>query len=387
MQSKNIINSDDSDSKSESDEDSGFDDAFDCKSEVNCNKSKSNTSKPKDISGLTESLSRVHVSIPKNKTSPKTIETKKTSSEKKKSDWSNSQAKEKITAELCDSSSSIHKMSLREIHSKWAGQYKYHNFMTNYKRLQKKIEEELSKPMNDSKNQNHTSLSPSTYNKKPPIKQDEPKKTSNGPVIPKKQPQWNTKYCLASSVLHELYMMPDSEIHHMDVNEIHQSSLLFSCYPLDKFTQYNKKMKERTANQRDKVKRENELFQQDKNLFPCPEKTLHGQPFWHIHPAKKLLEKDVKNKVHERMTPKYLRMTRSEYQEFDLRTFGKHVYAEAAKQLNKAYWQLRRNKTAMKIHREQTKKNKLEWGQKKKAKEVIELVSEWKDCNKNDSKE
>ena len=41
----------------------------------------------------------------------------------------------------------------------------------------------------------------------------------------------------------------------------------------------------------------------------------------------------------------------------------------------------------MKIHREQTKKNKLEWGQKKKAKEVVELVSEWKDCNKNDSKE
>ena len=74
---KSIINSDDSDSESESDEDSGFDDAFDCKSEVNCNKSKSNTSKPKDISGLTESLSHVHVSIPKNKNSPKTIETKK----------------------------------------------------------------------------------------------------------------------------------------------------------------------------------------------------------------------------------------------------------------------------------------------------------------------
>ncbi len=74
---KNIINSDDSDSESESDEDSGFDNAFDCKSEVNCNKSKSNTSKLKDIPGLTESLSHVHVSIPKNKTSPKTIETKK----------------------------------------------------------------------------------------------------------------------------------------------------------------------------------------------------------------------------------------------------------------------------------------------------------------------
>ncbi len=41
----------------------------------------------------------------------------------------------------------------------------------------------------------------------------------------------------------------------------------------------------------------------------------------------------------------------------------------------------------MKIHIEQTKKNKVEWGQKKKDKKVVDLVSEWKDCNKNDSKE
>ncbi len=45
-------------------------------------------------------------------------------------------------------------------------------------------------------------------------------------------------------------------------------------------------------------------------------------------------------------------MTCSEYQKFDLHTFRKHVSAEAAKQLNKAYWQLSRNNTAMKIHRE-----------------------------------
>ncbi len=43
---------------------------------------------------------------------------KKTSSEKKKSEWSNSQPKKKIITELCDSLSSICKMSLREIHSK-----------------------------------------------------------------------------------------------------------------------------------------------------------------------------------------------------------------------------------------------------------------------------
>ncbi len=130
-------------------------------------------------------------------------------------------------------------------------------------------------------------------------------------------------------------------------------------------------MKERTKNQRDNVKRENELFKQDKNLFPHPEKTLHCQPFWHIHPAKELLKKDVKNKVHECMTPKYLQMTCSEYQEFDLHTFGKHVYAEAAKQLNKAYWQLRRNKTAMKIHREQTKRTSWSGDRKRRKRKLF----------------
>ncbi len=97
-------------------------------------------------------------------------------------------------------------------------------------------------------------------------------------------------------------------------------------------------MKECTTKQRDKVERENELVKQDKHLFPHPEKTLHNHPFWQILPAKVILEKDVKNNLHESMTPKYLRMTHSEYQEFDLCTFGKNVYAEAAKQLNKTYW-------------------------------------------------
>ncbi len=141
-------------------------------------------------------------------------------------------------------------------------------------------------------------------------------------------------------------------------------------------------MKDHATNQREKEKIEIELFHQDKHLFPHPEKTLYGQPFWYIHPAKERLEKDVKNKLHESMTPKYLWMTCSECQDFYLHNFGKCIYAEAVKQFNKTYWQLWRNKTVMKIHREQTKKNKLEWGQKKKAKEVVELVTQWQDCKK-----
>lgn len=95
------------------------------------------------------------------------------------------------------------------------------------------------------------------------------------------------------------------------------------------------------------------MFQQDKLCFLA--QRLHGQPVWHIHPAKELIEKDVKNKLHESMTPKYLWIACAEYQAFDLSIVGKNVFTEAAKQLIKAYWHLRRNKTVMDIHREQTK--------------------------------
>ncbi len=106
-------------------------------------------------------------------------------SEKEKSDWSNSHPKEKISAELHNSPLSIHKMSLQEIQSIWAAQYKYHNFATNYKRLQKKIKSKLSQRSKDCKYQSHTSLNPLPA-KKPPIKYDESKKPLHGSIVPKK---------------------------------------------------------------------------------------------------------------------------------------------------------------------------------------------------------
>ncbi len=125
-------------------------------------------------------------------------------SEKKKPFWSNSHTKKHITGKLCNELSSIHKMSLQEVHSIWAVQYKYHNFATNYKMLQRKIETNLSQLRIDSNHQNHTLLNSSKSAKKTSIKQDESKKPLHGPVVQKKLPQWNTKYCLASSVCYEL---------------------------------------------------------------------------------------------------------------------------------------------------------------------------------------
>ncbi len=64
-------------------------------------------------------------------------------------------------------------------------------------------------------------------------------------------------------------------------------------------------------------------------------------------------------------------------------TFEKHVYAEVSKQLNKAHWQQNCNENSQRIE----KKNKLEWGQKKKTNYGVDLITQWKDCNKYDAKE
>ncbi len=93
-------------------------------------------------------------------------------------------------------------------------------------------------------------------------------------------------------------MIPDLDIYEMDVSEIHQLLLLFGCYLLYKFPQYNAKIKECSTKMQEKVKKKENYSIKIIFLFPTPEKLLHGQPFWLSHSAKNVLEQVVKNKIH-----------------------------------------------------------------------------------------
>ncbi len=79
---------------------SGLYKAFDYMAEVDCNISKSNGLICNGISEVTETLSYIHISFPKNRTNPKSA-TKNTVPEKNKSDWFTFGAMNKITTELC----------------------------------------------------------------------------------------------------------------------------------------------------------------------------------------------------------------------------------------------------------------------------------------------
>lgn len=52
-------------------------------------------------------------------------------------------------------------------------------------------------------------------------------------------------------------------------------------------------------------------------------------------------------------------VTQTEYNEFDLNIFRKHVYTEATKQLDMAYHQLKENKTTTRISKEETNNNEI----------------------------
>lgn len=73
----------------------------------------------------------------------------------------------------------------------------------------------------DSINSKISTMQPVFINKCP-RKQQPTKKPSHDPVIPKKLFQPNSKYCIASSTLHELFSMPDLDLNGMDAYEIHQ---------------------------------------------------------------------------------------------------------------------------------------------------------------------
>ena len=58
---------------------------------------------------------------------------------------------------------------------------------------------------------------------------------------------------------------------------------------------------------------------------------------WHRSDAKWMLIQDINMGKHELMKPAELRLTRAEYQEFDLKTFRNHIYQEVDKRMKRQF--------------------------------------------------
>ena len=184
----------------------------------------------------------------------------------------------------------------------------------------------------------------------------------------------------ARSLLIKLISDQKSKVHRMSAEEIHQSDMLFKSYPLDKFKEYLQKILESNAKQKEIVAVNEEEIWREELAFPREELTCHGYPFWDTHPARALLEYDVKNGTADGCSPKELRETRAEYLDFPLDIFRCHIYQEKRKQREKPGWVHLRNKKGQKTHEQEVNSMKVDWDimqHKAGIEEITKMCEEW----------
>jgi hypothetical protein len=73
-------------------------------------------------------------------------------------------------------------------------------------------------------------------------------------------------------------------------------------------------------------------FLNHRRLHPQQSHDHKGQPIFDVHPAKPLLQDDVRMKRHLGMSPMALKATRQEYGDFQLKIFRQHIYQEVRRQ-------------------------------------------------------
>lgn len=272
------------------------------------------------------------------------------------SPWGKSQAKSELQKVLEDPSSRIHSMSVSEIHElPIFHQYKQSNFKNNFQRLYKKITGADHAP---------TPKPEAPKKRKPPTNSNANEDNATKAKKTKKNKEvapWASS--LAKAFLYKLLKDPEAPLEGMSATEIYNLHPVFRQYNFGNFKTNCASLKEKVASDRRTAMVETEAFESDMKLYKRKELTVGGYPFWHLHPAKALLEEDVKDGLADKFTPKEMRMTRKEYQAFPLHVFRSHVHQEKRKQREGAFWAHKRNMKGLKKHEEEVKAMKGEWEQ------------------------
>ena len=128
-----------------------------------------------------------------------------------------------------------------------------------------------------------------------------------------------------------------------------------------------------------KVINENiELWRQHCLKFPKKRLTSKGKLFWRDHPAKSELREDTKSGKTKNEKPSELWESSDKYKEFPMVDFCKHIYQEKYLLLAGPYWQNKRNKVAMKEHKDSVNKLYQEWQRAKWEIDTDELTEAFK---------
>jgi len=139
---------------------------------------------------------------------------------------------------------------------------------------------------------------------------------------------------------------PTSSIHNMSLENVRRSDDRFGHYP--NFAKYYDDLKRQVREEKLRVHQDDVAAEKYRRSNPRSHLNQRGYPHWDTHPAKKLLEVDVANNMHMKMTPIQLRGTNNAYKDFPPDVFAKRVNREVSKQKAAQFWAFKRNKRGMK---------------------------------------
>ena len=165
-----------------------------------------------------------------------------------------------------------------------------------------------------------------------------------GPIKGPKPKPW--QHCQAKKDLKRALLDSTSPIHGMSMDAIRNADARYKQYP--NFPKYYEDLKVQVAMEKKNVREDDVAVEEFMKNNPRSDLNKRGYPHWDTHAAKKLLEVDVANGLHEKMKPRELRRTREEYKEFPRDVFVKRVNREVDKQRCAEFWAFKRNKRGMK---------------------------------------
>ena len=162
----------------------------------------------------------------------------------------------------------------------------------------------------------------------------------------------------AKAALLKLHLDDNNPVHSKTAEQVYALHPEFQLYPFARFKENLKSLRAAVKREKEIVAGDERDYRHDITLFPRKERTSRNVHFWDTHPAKLLLESDLTDMSEgkkEVLLPSELRMTRSEYQDFSIATFGDHFKRTKRTMREKTYWIPKRNRQAMKKHEEDVK--------------------------------
>jgi hypothetical protein len=115
---------------------------------------------------------------------------------------------------------------------------------------------------------------------------------------------------------------------------------------IENFRSNWKALKERIQAHKTRATEDADDFLHDKQLHTLAQ-DLPG--YWDGSAAQRLLIDDVHTGRHKAVKPKQLRLSRVEYQDFDLQVFRKHIYQETRSHIETPYWIYKKKKKEQRL--------------------------------------